>query len=236
MAILIIILGIISIVTIPIICTHFGVCLDVLSYLSTIGTLILAILAIWGDWVRSKLAAPILIISAHNLQGQVIPTNLYDSKGNYTKTIRRIYYHLKVVNLRKWTAVKKCSVQLISLKRKAINGEFVELQLIVPHQFTWTPAEYSLPYQDFIGERIFDFGHIDEDSPDFCPSLLIFNNSFNGFVSKGEVLRYELKVIADNYFSTKSYIWEVAWDGLWTDNTQTMSQHLIIKEIKATSD
>jgi hypothetical protein len=47
--------------------------------LVAVGTLMVAAAAIWGDWLRSRLAPAKLNIEPHNLRGE--PTAFVDPKG-----------------------------------------------------------------------------------------------------------------------------------------------------------
>ena len=71
----------------------------VITSLSAIGTLLVAIVAIWGDWVRAKLAPPKLTIEKHNFKG---------SLTNFSSGQKVIFYHLKVINHRYWFSSRNC--------------------------------------------------------------------------------------------------------------------------------
>lgn len=70
-----------------------------------------------------------------------------------------------------------------------------------------------------------------EGDDSFKPVLYFRPNNFLGDVSANEAVRYSLEVIADGYNSTRYQVFEVAWDGTWTDNLDDMSRSLTIREV-----
>ena len=64
-----------------------------LEALTAFGTIAVAVVAIWGDWLKSKLAPQKLALE---LDPEAEPVT-------YTNGVRGIFRHLKVVNLRPWT-------------------------------------------------------------------------------------------------------------------------------------
>lgn len=190
-----------------------------------IGTIAVAVLAIWGNWFKYRLTPPKL---------QIVPQNL---RGELTQLIgpgfknRVIYYHLKVINSRHWSTAKNCQVQLIEIRKKLANQEFQKIPLNAYPSFRWSPAELTGLSIDISHEQIFDFGRITEHGNYFEPVLSIYANNFGGFVEATNVIRYTLKIVAEGYVSSKTKIFEVAWNGQWSDNLDEMSRNLTIREI-----
>ena len=190
--------------------------------LIAIGTLAVAILAIWGQWVRSKLAPPKLTIQAHNLRGIVT---------SFTDGARVIYYHLKVTNRRPWASAKNCRVLLHSIQRQGPNREFRPVPLSVPLQFVWSPAPFTPPLVTITRNEIIDFGRLAENGVRFEPLLYWYPNNFQGYAKKDDIVRYCLEIVAEGYTSKRYQVFEVAWNGKWTDNLDEMAQDLTIREI-----
>jgi len=67
-------------------------------------------------------------------------------------------------------------------------------------------------------------------SQGFTPNLYVRPNNFNGYVGRNESVKYYLEVVADNFASDAYQVFEVAWDGVWTDNTADMMKHLRVRE------
>ena len=66
----------------------------------------------------------------------------------------------------------------------------------------------------------------------FVPTVIARPNNFEGYVKKGEVLRFGLRVFAENYTLHKVYYFEVAWDGEWTENLTELENHLTFRPVK----
>ncbi len=186
------------------------------------GTLSVAILAIWGDWIRSKLAPPKLVVESHNLRGVVT---------SYTNGARVIYYYLKLRNLRPWISAKNCRVLLHSVSRRGPNQRLSPAPLPVPAQFVWAPAELFPLLINITNEQIIDFGRVAENSNQFEPVLYSYANNFPGYVGPNEAARYLLEIVADGYHSVSPQVFEVGWNGTWSDNLDQMSRNLTITEV-----
>ena len=65
----------------------------------------------------------------------------------------------------------------------------------------------------------------------FCSITVNFQNNFRSFVGKNEAVRYCLEIVSDNFFSKELEIFEVAWNGEWSDNPEEMAENLKITEI-----
>ena len=187
-----------------------------------IGTIVVAILAIWGDSVRAKFTGPKLSLVQHNLKGSVVPL----SNGQ-----RSIFYHRKVVNKRSPINATNCRVLLKKIWRKVTNGVFQEVSLTVPLTFVWAPSEITPPYINLRKEHVLDFGIVIEGQDHYRPVLLSYTNNFQGFVRFGEIVRFGLEIVSDNFVSPYLQVFEVAWNGQWSDDLDVMAQNLLIQEI-----
>jgi hypothetical protein len=192
----------------------------VIDALVAFGTVMVAVLAIWGEWFRSKLAPLKLVILLHNEQGQ--PTTLGQ--------VRTMYYHLRVVNRRPWRAGRDCRVILKGMTKRGPDGIFHSIPLPVPVQFIWAPAEFAGPTVNLVKEQIVDFGRVREDEKRFAPLLYTTPSSFSGDVGPNEAIRFQIEVEAID-FSSERQVFEVAWDGVWSYEPSAMAQHLRIREV-----
>ena len=195
-----------------------------------VGTLAVAVMAIWGEKVRSWLSPPKLIIQPHTLRGA--PTRLTIAGAvNPGGGQRAIYYHLKVLNVRPWLTVQNCRVLLTGIARRGPDGQFHSLPMAVPFQFVWAPERAAPEQLTVTTERVLDFARICEGAQNIGPRLYEFPNDFQGLVSKDEAVRYHLKIDASNFVSRKPQVFEIAWDGEWHYEVELMEQHLRISEI-----
>lgn len=190
--------------------------------LVALGTLAVAVLAIWGDWIRSKLAPAKLEIELHTPQGD--PTTTVSGT-------RLMFYHLRVINRRPWLPALNCRVLLKGLMRRGPDNIFHPTPMAVPTQFVWAPAEITPPVITLVREQVLDFGIIAENGQRFEPRLYSFAVNFGGFVQANEAVRYQLQIEASNFPASRIQVFEVAWDGQWDFNSATMSQHLRLREI-----
>lgn len=198
---------------------------EILSQVFTaIGTVAVAVAAIWGGWLRARLAPAKVSIEAHNLRGKVT---------NFTGGKRAVFYHLKVVNHRSWAPARNCRVVLREVTKRSPGGDFLAIPYSVPMPFVWAPAELTPPTVSIVKEQVVDFGFLAEGDYHFMPRLYAWPNDFQGFVAKDEAVRYYLEVVSDDFVSSQPFVVEVAWDGVWSDNLDVLSSHLVVKEAKA---
>ena len=137
---------------------------------------------------------------------------------------RARYYHLRVVNVRPWLTVQNCRVLLTGLARRGADDKYQEIPFPVPFPFFWAGEERSRPVElrTISKELILDFGSLVEGESQFTPRLRGIPNNFDGYVKKGEAIRYELEIEASNFASERPQAFEVAWD----------SEYPIVTEIK----
>jgi hypothetical protein len=190
--------------------------------LTAIGTIAVVIVAIWGDWIKYKLIPPKLTIEPHNLRGTVT---------RFTNGPRVIYYHLRVSNKRSWSIANNCKVVLRTIARRLPNGDFQRVPLAVEPSFVWAPAETTPPVIELSHDQTVDFGRVVEAGEQFEPVLNRYPNNFDGFVASGQAVRYSLEVVADGFKTNRLQVFEVAWNGQWSDNLDTMSHNLTIREV-----
>ena len=201
----------------------------IIQALAAIGTVAVAILAIWGDWFRAVLVPPKLTIQAHNgFRGTLTKFSSADPKMDGRRVI---YYYLKVVNSRPWSPARNCRVLLRGILRRAPNQEFVPLPMVVPPQFVWAPAQLTPPEITLSKEQMVDFGRLTDGFDYFEPTLYFYANDFRGRVKSQEAIRYVLEIVADGFVASKYQVFEVAWDGKWSENLDEMGQSLTIREI-----
>ena len=191
------------------------------------GTIAVAVLAIWGPWIRSILAPAKLKLILHTPRGNPTVGKLVDGKD-----IRLMYFHLKVVNQRPWLPAENCRVLLKSLTRRGPDGLFHPVSMAVPLQFVWAPSEITPPVITISKEQVLDFGRISEGENRFVPQLYSYSNNFQGFVGSNDVVRFHLEIDATNYSPSKYQVFEVAWDGQWNFESEQMAQHLRIREVE----
>jgi hypothetical protein len=186
-----------------------------------VGTLLVAVLAIWGDLIKSHITGPKLVISLHDPQGE--PTKMNDGK-------KARHYHLKVSNKRRWAPAKNVRVVLTNVIKPAADGSYPSESLSGPLQLQWQFSQTHQQYS-FIGpDDICDLGYIKEGDK-FYLLPYIWPLNFDGALEAKQKMRVDVIAIADN---TESNVLHLAmeWDGTWSNDTLQMKKKLVIKEVK----
>ena len=195
----------------------------ILEIFIAIGTVAVAILAIWGDWFRDRFAGPKLELS------------LRSSRGNLTTMNGRqaLYYHLAVQNHRKWSLAKGVQIMIRGIWRKAADGTFKAETLAAEIPLTWAFPQFSPINPPIRDSRICDLGFLAQDAAHYQPSLYFYPNNFTGNVGKNDSVRFGIGITAENFTSKVLFVVEVSWDGTWSTDLDQMERHLVIKEIEA---
>jgi hypothetical protein len=169
------------------------------SALTAIGTIAVAVLAIWGDWFRSWLAPPRVEIRPHNLRGTVT---------SFTNGPRVIYYHLKASNTRRWAVARNCRIILTAIYRRGPDQQFRASLVPVPPQFVWAPAELTPIVINLPESRLSTSGALSKaatgSSPFFMDIRMIFSASSVRTTQSGTSSRQSLEVrLSDPHLSTR---------------------------------
>jgi hypothetical protein len=107
-------------------------------------TLLLAVLAIWGNTIKAKLVGPKLTLKLFDPLGERIDL----SDGSEAR-----YYHLRVTNTRRSAHANNVRVVLTKVMRSAADGSFPSESLTGPIQLTWQHG-HSMPQYPTIGPAI----------------------------------------------------------------------------------
>jgi hypothetical protein len=106
----------------------------VVQIIVAIGTLGAVFVAIWGEWFRSKLAAPRLSIEIEDVRGVL---------GEGAEGRKAIYYHMRVINSRAWATARRCRVLLREVHCRGPDQQFHAIPMPVPIPFHWAPRGYA---------------------------------------------------------------------------------------------
>jgi len=190
-------------------------------WFAAFGTLAVAFIALWTNWLHSLFIHPKLTIHIHNIRGVVA-----------CHPERYVYYHLKVVNSHRWAVAKDCRVILRKISKKYQNNNFQQLPLPVPMQFAWAPKGVMGDcFIDLDSEEVLEFGRVMEgEGCRFEPILSWDLAGFEGKVGPHETVQYVLEVRARGYNAKKFHVFEVFWNGIWTDNLDEMAHNLVITD------
>ena len=195
------------------------------AWLTAVGTLAVAILAIWGDWIRDRVAGPKLELALRNDHGDLNPRN---------DGTREIYYHIAVNNRRRWSPASAVRLLVVGLARRRPDGSYLAEPLVTPLQLTWAFPTFHELFPTVAVSDTCDFGAVDESSGRFRLSTYIFPNNFRGFIEGGEAMRVTVVAEAHNGRS-EPLVLEVSWDGQWFPDLDEMRRHLVIRPIDAST-
>lgn len=203
---------------------------DVIQLFIAIITFTAVLVALFGENIKTFIFPIKIKLELYNSTGEL--TNLISTNGQIFD--QGYFYHLKVVNKSRQHHIQNCSVILKRITR-IDNGQIIEIPWTVPRFFQFAPSElYKMKIDcDFTKDIVIDFGRVCKKYDNyFIPSLLSIPTNARITVEKNETVRYYLEVIAKNFISNKVYVYEVFWNGEWSDDPEIMKNNLTIKEIK----
>ena len=197
--------------------------LDVINTIArvfaAIGTVSVAVLAIWGDKIRAAIAGPKLKLE------------LRDTRGNLTFRANQkstIYYHIKLTNKRRWSPAEHVRVLVTGIEKKRPDGTYFPESLVAPLQLTWAYPQFHELLPTIATNDVCDLGFLDEDAQRFNLSLYVVPHNFRGYVKPNQSMRVSIVASAHNYESKSPLVLEISWDGTWSDNMDEMQRHLVI--------
>jgi hypothetical protein len=198
----------------------------IINALIALGTISVAILAIWGDWVKQKLAGPKLIIEVLDSSTGTFAIHKHNNK-------KAKYLYLKIANKRISSIAVKTRVLINRIEICNTGGTYKEHSISGPlplyWQFSCVDPTY-FPLLPSIGpKQTCDIGYIEEGS-NFVITTPITLPEYKFEVIANGKLRMELIAIAENAKSKPIYI-EIAWDGKWIDDPKEMGKHLTLIKV-----
>jgi len=191
---------------------------------TAIGTVLVAVLAIWGDFFRYKLAGPQLELSLNDASGDLTPR---------TNGAQTYFFHLKVRNRRLWSPAKDVRVLLERIARRGPDGSFFAEPLVYPLPLAWTPSELGDFQRTIADTETCDLGFLDQKPEAFRLSVIIAPGNFKGYVLADSAIHVRIVASGQNATSSKPLFLEIAWDGHWIADREEMRKHLVVKEIDA---
>ena len=204
---------------------------NIINGLTALGTIAVAVSAIWGDRLRSRFDPLELTMIKPTPMADPTTFSIFSPLTGSppgTPGTRVMFYHLTVINRRRWRAAENCRVMLVGITRRDPANIFQPMAMPVPMQLVWAPAEITPPSITITREQVLDLGFIVENDKNFIPRLYSTPNNFQGYVGPNEAVRYHLQIEAVN-FTSPIYVVEVAWDGQWSYDPTAMERHLPIR-------
>lgn len=196
----------------------------IIQGLVAFGTLLVAITAIWGEYLRHLLAGPKLEIILEN------PRGLIAGQGSNKRVI---LYQLKIINKRRWVVAKNVRILCTAISKKRPDASFTNEPMLFPIPLTWAPSEFTSVESTFASEDLCDLGNVVEGGGNFRLAARWWPNNYPGFLQANDAMRVRLCISGYNFKSKIPFDIEISWNGKWSDNLEEMAKHLIIKVVKS---
>ncbi len=194
------------------------------------GTIGAVVLALFGDWIRSRLAPARLSLAYENAsKGVKTPVTLTSPDGS-VRTEEGRYYYLRVHNARRWVPVTGVQVFLLRLEERDPAGR-MQPAWIGEVPMRWRDQEVH-PLARTIG------------APAECDLCAVIKGKWIELQTLIAPLALERQrrgachivlTLQARGVETDSNLLriEIAWDGLWADDSEDMARHLVVTAVSA---
>src|ERR1700739_4420982 len=154
----------------------------VAEVVTAIGTVSVAFVAGFGDWLENIFFGPRLKLSLVDARGVKIP------RRNGTQAY---FYHIRVKNCRRRVA-KSVQIRVQRVSKRVPGGKFLEQEIVCPLPLDWTPRKVGIEARNVFGEDICDFGFLDSGAAVFSLATRWKLTNFRGDVAANETARFEI--------------------------------------------
>jgi hypothetical protein len=185
-------------------------------------TFVAIIIALFGDWLRTKWFQPRFAIRLTKEKGEPVDVRV----GQAQPVVPARYYHITVANLRKYPRADDVAVYLTSIREKNVQGEYIpkwsgEVPLRWRHQEIY-------PLFRAIGPEIdCDLASIVKDNGLVLHPILYPNNLTT--VWSGAVNLIVTIVIRHRDGASPEHQVNITWDGDWATGENELAQHFNVK-------
>jgi len=191
------------------------------DFLGIVLTILIIIIAIWGERFRQFWNKPKIKIS------------LDEPRFNTTNSgIKGWYYLIRISNVKKSSPANNVRLLLTRVQKKGPDGNWREKNFSGPTQVMWQWPEISPLYATVGPDERATFGFILEDTTEFKLQLYWFPNNLDKVIPPNEPTRLIFKAVSDTAESNILII-EIAWDGKWLEGILEIQEHCILKEVTA---
>ncbi|TSA52523.1 MAG: hypothetical protein D4R45_06930 [Planctomycetaceae bacterium] len=192
----------------------------VCQWAMVVGTLLLAIIALWGHIIKGRWLGPKLKIALKDPKG---------NKSKFSDGVNSRYFHLRVFNERHAAPAHNVRVVIKNIYRPKADGIMCISPLAGRIQLAWQYQGSNPQFQTIGSESSCDLGYLRQNE-EFKLSTLYQSISFNGTVKAGEKIIVEFLALSDETESNVLKI-EISWDGSWSDDSEEMANHLVLRPI-----
>lgn len=182
-------------------------------------TIMIIIVAIWGERIRQIWASPKMKIVLDS------PTFNVTTTG-----IKGWYYLIRISNERRSNPAKNVRLLLMKIFKKGPDGIWREQKFSGPTQVMWQWPQISPLYATIGPDERATFGCLLEDSNSIELRLYWYPNNLSKTIPSNEPTRIEFIAESDTTQSNILTI-EIAWDGKWVEGSAEMQNHFVVKEV-----
>ncbi len=190
-----------------------------INSLGIFATLIIIIIAIWGERIRQKWNTPKLQLDL------IEPTTNVTGHGR-----NGWYYLIQVKNNRKSVPAKNTRILLNKIYKKAPDGTWKEKEFSAPTQVMWQWPNISPLYATIGPPEIATFGALLEESYSIALKMYWYPNNLDRQILPNDPTRLDFKAVSDTNESNNLIV-EISWDGEWNAGRLEMKTHCVVKQV-----
>ncbi len=195
--------------------------------LGVVGTLLVAVIALFGEAIRGKLLPPRLSLALRSKVGEKgqfrYPTNGAAHEG----VINARYYHVTVSNARRWSQAKETQVFLTLLEEECIGGG-ARVVWVGQIPMSWRHREISPLVRTIGADADCDLCCADQNGRLQLMPLIIPLNLKHTW--EGRFVLWLTLQAKSHLADSPPLRLKISWDGEWHDGDLEMSERLKIVE------
>ena len=190
-----------------------------------LATTLAVLVALFGGWLRAQLTPPKLRLSLQNACGVPTPCILTSPDGNQRQSEGR-WYHVKVENDRRFSPATQTQVLMLEIQEPDAAGEMKSIWLgAMP--LKWRSVGY-LPFGKTIGywAECDLCSVVKEGWLEIHPIIVEFPMK----PQRTAKCRFIVVLQARSVEADSNVLRiEIAWDGQWSNDTDQMARHLVLR-------
>jgi hypothetical protein len=191
-----------------------------------VGTIAAVVVALFGDWLRGRLAPPKLVLKLRDGRGEKTPVTLTAPDGSTRETVGR-WYHLRVENERRWSPARQVQVFLLRVEEPDAAGE---------HKITWVGEIPMIWRHQQVSPWARTIGYpadcdlcsvVKEKWVELHPVLVPFALNAQRREPCNLIVTLQARGLETDSNLVRV---KIAWDGAWADDAEEMTRHMTVIE------
>lgn len=195
-------------------------------------TLIVAVVALFGDVLRRKILPPKLTLQLSNSDGVLVPVEVISPSGERRSTKGR-YYHARVNNRRRISPANHVQVLLLQVEEPDASGVFSSIW-VGEMALRWRQSAHAgffriigSPAEIDLLSAVQGIEQSEGKWVELHPAIPIGNLEYRK--RQGFHWRLKLQARSDESDSIPLNV-DISWDGVWAEDPSEMKRHLVVKE------